>query len=48
MVLMRYVTPTLDNLFMDSLHWVDTTYIQKHRGEAPDRLRAMYYPSLRM
>merc|ERR1712080_629374 len=32
---------------MDSLAWVDQTYVQKHKGENPDDLRAMYYPNLR-
>ncbi|KAK1975401.1 transmembrane protein UsgS [Colletotrichum cereale] len=48
MALMRYVTPTLDNMFMDSLNWVDKTYVQKHKNEDPDKLRDMYYPNLRM
>ncbi|KAI0018159.1 formamidase [Xylariomycetidae sp. FL0641] len=47
MTLMRYATPTLDNMFMDSLRWVDMTYVQKHKGEDPNNLRAMYYPNLR-
>lgn len=47
MTLMRYITPTLDNMFMDSLRWVDTTYIEKHKDENPDQLRDMYYPNLR-
>lgn len=47
MTLMRYLTPTLDDLFMDSLRWVDTTYVSKHRHEDPDGLRDMYYPNLR-
>jgi hypothetical protein len=47
MTLMRYVTPTLDNMFMDSLKWVDMTYVQKHKNENPDTLRDMYYPNLR-
>ncbi|KAK4187845.1 Acetamidase/Formamidase family-domain-containing protein [Podospora australis] len=48
MSLMRYVTPTLDDLFMDSLRWVDLTYVQKHKhDEDPSQLRAMYYPQLR-
>lgn len=47
MTLMRYATPTLDNMFMDSLRWVDMTYVQKHKGENPDDLRDMYYPNLR-
>lgn len=33
---------------MQSIQWVDTTYIQKHRSEDPDTLRAMYFPSLVM
>ena len=31
---------------MDSLHWVDMTYVQKHKHDDPNRLRAMYYPNL--
>lgn len=34
--------------FMESLRWVDTTYIQKHQSDDPKGLRAMYYPNLRM
>ncbi|KAF2106313.1 hypothetical protein BDV96DRAFT_336724 [Lophiotrema nucula] len=48
MTLMRYVTPTLDEMFMDSLRWVDQTYVQKHKSEDPHNLRAMYYPNLHM
>lgn len=33
---------------MDSLAWVDQTYITKHKGENPDDLRAMYYPNLKL
>lgn len=33
---------------MDSLEWVDKTYVQKHKGENPDSLRDMYYPNLRL
>ncbi|CAJ2508814.1 Uu.00g138400.m01.CDS01 [Anthostomella pinea] len=47
MTLMRYATPTLDNMFMDSLRWVDMTYVSKHKNEDPDNLRDMYYPNLR-
>lgn len=47
MTLMRYVTPTLDNMFMDSLRWVDQTYVQKHKHDRPETLRDMYYPNLR-
>jgi hypothetical protein len=46
MTLMRYLTPTLDNMFMDSLNWVDLTYAQKHRSEDPSSLRPAYYPNL--
>ncbi|KAI0906934.1 formamidase [Ustulina deusta] len=46
MTLMRYVTPTLDDMFMDSLNWVDRTYVSKHKHESPDQLRDMYYPNL--
>lgn len=48
MTLMRYITPTLDQMFMDSLRWVDQTYIQKHKSEDPHNLRALYYPNLNM
>jgi hypothetical protein len=43
---MRYVTPTLDNMFMESLDWVDRTYSKKHESDDPTKLRAMYYPNL--
>lgn len=33
--------------FMESLDWVDRTYIAKHRSDDPSKLRAMYYPNLR-
>jgi hypothetical protein len=32
---------------MESLDWVDRTYIAKHRSDDPSKLRAMYYPNLR-
>lgn len=48
MTFMRYLSPTLDNMFMDSLAWVDKTYLQKHQSDNPDELRAMYYPNLRL
>ncbi|KAI9779008.1 MAG: hypothetical protein M1816_003785 [Peltula sp. TS41687] len=47
MSLSRYLSPTLDELFMDSLRWVDYTYASKHRSDDPRTLRAMYYPNLR-
>lgn len=31
---------------MQSLHWVDLTYAQKHTDEDPNRLRGMFYPKL--
>ncbi|KAI9773478.1 MAG: hypothetical protein M1840_007695 [Geoglossum simile] len=46
MSLMRYITPTLDEIFMDSMQWVDGTYEQKHRSENPKQLRPAYYPNL--
>ncbi|KKZ62137.1 hypothetical protein EMCG_03381 [[Emmonsia] crescens] len=48
MTLMRYITPTLDDMFMESIQWVDSTYIQKHKSDNPEGLRALYYPNLRM
>ncbi|KAI9757047.1 MAG: hypothetical protein M4579_003616 [Chaenotheca gracillima] len=48
MTLMRYIVPTLDHMFMDSLQWVDYTYIQKHKGDDPTKLRAMYFQNLRL
>lgn len=32
---------------MNSLQWVDQTYVQKHKADDPASLRAMYYPNLR-
>ena len=34
--------------FMDSLKWVDQTYIEKHKSEDRRTLRAMYYPNLQL
>lgn len=48
MSFMRYLSPTMDNLFIDSLDWVDRTYLNKHKSEDPSRLRDMYAPNLRM
>ncbi|KAG8629358.1 hypothetical protein KVT40_003223 [Elsinoe batatas] len=48
MTFMRHISPSLDNMFMESLQWVDQTYIQKHKSEDPTHLRAMYYPNLVM
>lgn len=33
---------------MESIQWVDSTYIQKHKSDNPEGLRALYYPNLRM
>ena len=33
---------------MDSLNWVDQTYVQKHKSDDPKQLRAMYYPNMKM
>jgi hypothetical protein len=33
---------------MQSLNWVDRTYVQKHKGENPNDLRDMYYPNLQL
>ena len=48
MSLMRFITPTLDEMFMQSLEWVDRTYIQKHQTDDPTKLRAMYYPNMKL
>ena len=45
---MRYLVPTLDDMFMQSLEWVDKTYLTKHADENPHGLRALYYPNLRL
>lgn len=39
---MRFVTPTLDEMFMTSLDWVDSTYLAKHASEHPSQLRPLY------
>lgn len=41
-------TNSTPSMFMDSLSWVDQTYIQKHANENPADLRAMYHPNLRL
>ena len=48
MMVMSNITPTLDNVFMESLRWVDQTYVQKHKSDDPTELRAMYYPTMKM
>lgn len=32
---------------MNSLRWVDKTYLQKHKAENSEHLRAQYWPNLR-
>ncbi|CAG8564868.1 15070_t:CDS:2, partial [Dentiscutata heterogama] len=45
LLLMRYLYPqSLDSVFMESLHYVDITYIQKHTNEQD--LRPPYTPAL--
>ncbi|OKL62238.1 hypothetical protein UA08_02347 [Talaromyces atroroseus] len=46
MTLMRYITPTLDDIFLLSLQWADVTYVEKHKADDPQNLRDMYYPNL--
>ncbi|KAF1816154.1 transmembrane protein UsgS [Eremomyces bilateralis CBS 781.70] len=48
MSFMRFVSPTLDRMFMESLDWVDRTYIAKHKSDDPTKLRAMYYENLKL
>jgi len=48
MSFMRYISPSIDQMFMDSLQWVDQTYLTKHKSDDPAGLRAMYYPNLSM
>ncbi|KAK4548942.1 hypothetical protein LTR36_008715 [Oleoguttula mirabilis] len=47
MSFIRYLSPAMDHMFMDSLAWVDQTYIQKHKSDDPAELRAMYYQNLK-
>ncbi|PQE20674.1 transmembrane protein [Rutstroemia sp. NJR-2017a BBW] len=47
MSILSRVTPTLDNMFMMSLAFVDKTYYEKHEGEERSTLRDEYYPNLR-
>jgi len=48
MSLMRHITPALDEMFMESLDWVDRTYVQKHKSDDPHTIRAMYYPNMKL
>jgi hypothetical protein len=33
---------------MESLNWVDRTYMQMHKSDDPRELRALYYPNLKL
>lgn len=33
---------------MQSIQWVDITYVKKHESEDPSSLRALYYPNLKL
>jgi hypothetical protein len=46
MSFMRYLSPAMDHMFMESLRWVDETYTKKHQTEDPAQLRAMYHLNL--
>lgn len=41
------IGPSLDEMFMVSLEWVDFTYMAKHKSENPDTLRSMYHANLK-
>ncbi|CAK7201866.1 hypothetical protein SEUCBS139899_004581 [Sporothrix eucalyptigena] len=51
MTLMRHITPAMDDLFMQSLQWVDYTYAQKHARDAAAATlvdpRRRYYENLK-
>ena len=48
MNLLKFLNPALDAMFMESLEWVDRTYMAKHQSDDPTDLRAMYYPNLKL
>ncbi|KJX92858.1 hypothetical protein TI39_contig5817g00016 [Zymoseptoria brevis] len=48
MSFMRYLSPAMDHMFMESLRWVDQTYVKKHESEDPKALREMYHPNLEL
>ena len=49
MLLMGVTLQTAKSIrFMDSLQWVDQTYVQKHKSDDPQTLRSMYYPNLQL
>ncbi|KAK6540342.1 hypothetical protein TWF694_009145 [Orbilia ellipsospora] len=43
---LRLQNSALDEMFMESLNWVDVTYLRKHSSEHPQNLRAPYYQNL--
>lgn len=48
MTFIRQLSPAMDRMFMDSLQWVDQTYIEKHKTDDASQLRSMYYPNLKL
>ncbi|KAK6524595.1 hypothetical protein TWF281_011498 [Arthrobotrys megalospora] len=42
----RLQRDALDEMFMESLSWVDQTYLQKHQNDNPSTLRPPYHQSL--
>ncbi|KAK6346008.1 hypothetical protein TWF730_010342 [Orbilia blumenaviensis] len=42
----RLQRDALDEMFMESLSWVDQTYLQKHKDENPSTLRPLYHQNL--
>ncbi|KAF3912240.1 hypothetical protein AA313_de0200953 [Arthrobotrys entomopaga] len=43
---LRLQNSALDEMFMESLNWVDVTYLRKHASEHPENLRQPYYQNL--
>lgn len=41
------IGPSLDEMFMISLEWVDFTYVAKHKTDNPETLRSMYHSNLK-
>lgn len=47
MAVMQHLSPTLDELFMQSLKWVDHTNRKKHEHTAHDKFRVDFYQNLK-
>ncbi|KAK6331750.1 hypothetical protein TWF718_002292 [Orbilia javanica] len=45
-LIIRLQRDALDEMFMESLSWVDQTYLQKHQNENPSTLRPPYHQTL--